>query len=231
MRSLVSRIYGVFESWRRSQINGDGLVTIEVNDMGSILKGRGLLGGGATIKRVPAEGLEAWQCAGRDVLNDIDLTFKLWLDRFAPLEELLLAEGIGRVFAAVGLWSASDTLPQSLIRLNGFLTNLLAGEALYYERLANEYIAKARKQMRGLPEGRLLAAKNKTKRAKELRERAHQMAIDYRVAHPAASEPAVIAHLRAFSDFKTWKKDSSLQRAIRGSQKAALRKLDTTRRE
>ena len=145
--------------------------------------------------------LEPWQCGGPDVRNDIDLAYKLWLDDDAEFLRLIDKHGLGEVFAMIGVWSARTAAVGSLIRLNGLMTSLLQSEIVLARRAASTLLnssraAAAQKQqrMRDVQRARAVEQKESAEREHgDMREMALQFAMD----NPRASQPQIIAHLQS----------------------------------
>lgn len=192
-KALTTAICDAFEKWQLRQADAKGRVKI-------VGGGTGLLNLPITETLVPHGDVEPWQCAGPFVKNDIDLAFKLWLDDDPDFAAVLASHRLGKVFAIIGLWSSRTAATDSLIRLNGFLVEMLVEELYEYRqraRSSNEEIdAGKRRTKANLAKARDVARQEKTRKATELRQSLRTAAFDYWCAHPLASKKVVIAFLR-----------------------------------
>jgi hypothetical protein len=212
----LSQVLDAFKGWKNSQTDSAGMVSVSVG-------GSGLLSWPMKTERRRASELEPWQCAGPDVSDDIALAFKLWLDNYDLFRQVLFEHGIPLIFAIVGVVSRQNATPQSLIRLNGFLSAWLMAES----RENAKHAEKHRNSTRHLPKARATAADKKSRDAAGRQVKARQLAIAYWSQCPAASMKDVIKHLRTYGEFDGWKADSSFENAIKGMKTKALRSLDT----
>ena len=212
----LSQILDAFDSWKEAQTDANGMVPVSSG-------GLGLLSPTVASELRPASQTPPWECAGPHVRDRIDLAFHLWFENFAPFQQLISEHRLPVVFAITGAMTWRDAAPDSLVRLNGFLTHLLASEA--HESAVDA--AKHRNSTRHLPSARIVSAMNRSERSKDLFHKAHQMAVEYRRENPDADEDQIVRYLRKYDDFKVWKGESSLRRAIKGS----LRSLTSLRRD
>jgi len=191
LKDIASEILGVFRKWQSRQADGQGFVKV-------VSGGTSLLSLPQTETLVPLGTVEAWQCAGPLVKNDIDLAFKLWLDADPDFTTLLHRHPVGRVFSLVGLWSWRTAAPESLIRLNGFLVGILIDDINLWREIAGQFRKKfiADKQLGNTN----LARAREIKKSKSTTDAVHQAlrtaAFEYLRERPLAKNSELIPFLR-----------------------------------
>ena len=188
-KEIAGEVLATFDQYKYSRADSEGFVTVHRGFFG------GLLDQGKVI-RVPIGEASTYECAGPFVHNDIDLAFKLWLDKFKPFEDLLDRHGWLAVFALIGIWSHKDADPRSLIRLNGMLTEQLAGFALVANRLFVEESSRNAKARWDAAQARKLGVESNKQRGIQAKRDMRLMADEYRRAHPSAKVPEICEHIR-----------------------------------
>ena len=117
-------------------------------------KRRGLLFLG---QEIPFAEAMPWQCAGIGVSNNIDLAFKLWIEKYPRFMETAKLAGIPTIFATILLYDTNQLSWSSVSRtkdlLHEYQTEALRAGAKFLEPLAvagfsfkQSQIAKAKKQ-------------------------------------------------------------------------------------
>lgn len=150
-------------------------------------------------------------------VDDIELAFRLWVDRREPFSSVIQSAGLNEVFCVVGWHAVNDAWPASLIRLNGFLASALTFFAEEYRKDAARFFP----AWRGLRGGASASAKKRLEDKKERRAALHTAAHDYRRQHPQAKN-SDIAEFLAQRGFGTV---SSITKFLSGNKKQFLKDM------
>jgi len=124
-------------------------------------------------------------------VDDIELAFRLWVDRCEPFSSVIQRAGLNEVFCVVGWHAMKDAWPSSLVRLNAFLADALAFFAEEYRKDAEKFFP----AWRGLRGGPLASARNRRKGKEERLATLHAAANDYRRQHPNAKNLEIAGFL------------------------------------
>jgi len=207
-------IENVLESWKLSQADEEGM--IEVQPAAGLLGTFYGEGSGMTLadlahpgpKRIAADKLKPWSCAGPLVSSPADLWVKLWADKFEPvlafegkvpldLAMALLVERDGETMPVTSIASALRYVWISTwVSLRAYRQETQELSAIVGRR--NEL---RRKQLDALKLGRAITAKNKTERARTLLSALRTMAVDLFVADISQNNDQVASRLRQFKEF------------------------------
>ncbi|MDA1044830.1 MAG: hypothetical protein O3C57_06360 [Verrucomicrobia bacterium] len=216
---MLSAVAKAFIAWKESVTDKDGLilVTERINTLLATPRER----------LVPADTVMPYQCAGPDVLNGIDLAFKLWLDGFNGFEEVLDTHGLVQTFALIGVLYGKEANVKSLLRLNRFLTEHLSNFTHIVVEIAEENMGKAKQQdkmLTGLSKGRETSAKRRKERSMEQTALLKRMAAEYWMEHPAAKSTVVARYLKPrFHNLAI----STIEARLKGVKTATLSAMDT----
>ncbi len=224
-RAILRDVVRAFQAWKIARADDAG--TVEVFTMTLGLLAQPVTPESPRSRRVATAQAKPWQCAGLGVSDNIGLAFHLWLSAPNPFHDLLSRHGLAEVFATLTYQLRTSAWSHSLIRANGLLSSCAHNETIVWRTVAEEAYEKMGKRRAQLEDAQAKSRVTRPKAAKERHERARQMAVDYRRAHPLAKASEVIAHLRQYEDFKTWKSDRTFLTAIQGTLTAALGSLDT----
>jgi len=222
LQNTVSEIQQCFAAWKESLIDADGtIVTFSPLTLG-------MLSSYPNGIRKPADDVAPWHCVGLHVNNEIDLAFHLWLESNGEFEFILKKHGIPTIFSLCGFLASRNPNihPDSLIRLNGFLTQRLAEFADVSTDLAVEYFGKVKQRNRqddGLKQGRIQSAINRREKAAQRKKNIRLMAADYFRNRPSHGIEEAVRHIRRHHSISA----VSIRKAIKGVKTQTLRSLHT----
>lgn len=123
---LVKWLETIFELWK-----------LECGDRDP--KGAGLLGAG----RVEFSEAAPFHCAGHGVLNNIDLTLKLWAENYPPMVTLIEKISLRRTFAALIVRQARPGMYNSILQARDLIHSLDKGTKEFAEQQVRELLPDA----------------------------------------------------------------------------------------